>query len=171
MSVICYTAIAMTGKNRKEICEIDAYATNVLKHHGIIVLSPVAKEHVTPEDKPLVQVSEEILEKLWKDDKAYIRQAHVLLDLSGFSISEGVRHEIGYSRYALFLPTIRIHPKLGISVARLEDDLICETVEEAAVLIAEKFGSRWKRVKWRFSRQIPFKWVKLLFRQFVGMFR
>jgi hypothetical protein len=166
-----YLAQAMTFLSKKEVYEQDRKASTILRSYGIEVLSPVEKEKVEASDEKLIQQSESEFKKYWKDDKQMIRDAHVLLDISGYSTSEGVRHEIGYARYALFMPIVRIHPKLGLSVARFEDDQIVKTVEEAAQLIVSEYGTRWLRMKWRIRNFIPFKWPKLMFRQFVGMFR
>ena len=53
-----------------------------------------------------------------------IRDAHVVFDLSGGAKSEGCAHEVGYARYFLYKPVVRLYPFLGSSVARLEDDYI-----------------------------------------------
>jgi hypothetical protein len=161
----------MTGKNKKQLVYENLVAVKIFKENGIRVLSPVIEEGILPDDELLSPLSAKELEKQWYNDKKLIKKAHVLVDLSGFSNSEGVHHEIGLARYGLFKPIVRIHPSLGISVARLEDDMIVRDVEEAARVIVDRWGSRWKRICWRVERNLFFKWIKLIFLQFREFFR
>jgi hypothetical protein len=91
----------------------------------------------------------DILLAMWTRDKQMIQEAHVVLDLSGPFKSEGVTHEIGYARYALWKPIIRIWCGLGASIARFEDDVVADNVDQAAEIIRARWGTPWKRLKWR----------------------
>jgi hypothetical protein len=91
------------------------------------------------------------LGRFWHDDKDLIRRAHVVLDLSGPAKSEGVAHEIGFARYFLWKPVVRVWPGLGASIARLDDDVVVSSADEAAEVIRAKWGTPWKRLKWRFA--------------------
>lgn len=166
MSIVIYMATAMSGRNKKQLVYETLVAAKIFKENGIRVLSPVIEEGVLPDDTPLTPLSAKELEKQWYNDKRLIRKAHVLVDLSGFSSSEGVHHEVGLARYGFFKPIVRIHPTLGVSIARIEDDLIVRDVEEAARVIVDRWGSRWKRICWRIEKHIFLKWIKLNFLQF-----
>ncbi len=78
-----------------------------------------------------------------------IRDAHVLVDLTGPAKSEGVAHEIGYARYNLWKPIVRVWPGLGPSVAWLEDDVIVPTAAHALVEAQRRWGTPFKRRLWR----------------------
>lgn len=171
MSIVIYLAVAMAGRNKKQLVYENLKAVKVFKENGIRVLSPVIEEGVLPDDEPLTPLSDKELEKQWYNDKKLIKKAHVFVDLSGASNSEGVRHESGLARYGFFKPIVRIYPTLGVSVARIEDDLIVRDVEEAARVIVDRWGSRWKRICWRIEKHIFFKWIKLIFLQFREFFR
>lgn len=169
MGVTVYLAQAMSGKKCLEICEQNTIATDVLTANGIVVNSPVVAEGIFPIDAPLFAKSEYELRKKWQIDKELIKRSDVLLDISGWTSSEGVKFEVGFARYALFKPVVRVHPTLGISIGRFESDDICNTIEEASNIIVKKYGTRWKRIKWRMSRNIFYKWVRLTFWQFAGL--
>jgi len=171
VDVSAYLCQPMTGLSKKEIFDRNEKATNLFGSYGITINSPVTREHITPSKKILNQVSEETLRFYWKEDKYLIRKSHVLIDLAGWSESEGVKFEIGFARYALFLPIIRIHPTLGVSVGRIEVDDVYLTDKEAAEAIIRKYGTRFRRICWRIEQGIVLKWLKLLKRQFIGLFK
>lgn len=172
VDVIVYLACSMTGRNKKEMYEESLNAIKVLESRGITVLSPVMEEGVKPDNETLIPISREELDGQWNNDKKLIRRSHVLLDLTGPMKSEGVTHEIGYARFGLFMPVVRVYPGLGHSVARLEDDGIVSSIEEAADLIANRWGSRPQRIVWRlFERRFLTKWPLLVWRQLKGLFR
>ncbi len=171
VDVSAYLCQPMTGLSYKEIHDRNEKATKLFKSYNITINSPVAKENIIPSKKILNQISEETLRYYWKEDKDLIRKSHILIDLAGWSDSEGVKFEIGFARYALFLPVVRIHPTLGVSVGRIEVDDIYNTEEEAAEAIIRKYGTRFRRICWRIEQGIVLKWLKLLRRQFIGLFK
>lgn len=155
-----YLAHALTGRNGADIELEGKLAEQVLFQYGCEVLDPATVEGISDKQKE-VRASVEDLKAFWKRDKEMIRSADVLIDLTGPMKSEGVAHEIGYARYCLWIPVIRVWPNLGASIARLEDDFIVQDVQEAGRLIREHFGTRGKRLKWRVNllgRHLP-KWV------------
>lgn len=152
MGLRVYTAKAMTGRSGEELVRESFYVGQVLSDHKIEVLDPVACEGVKDTPKP-TQASFEDLTVFWKRDKEMIRHAHVIFDITPEKKSEGVAHEIGYARYFLYKPVVRIYMNGGMptraSVAYFEDDLLCGSLEEACVVSKELWGTWWKRFIWR----------------------
>src|SRR5216684_3409038 len=102
INVRVYVAQAMTGLSQDKIYQKNYYCTKVLTKYGITVLSPVAEESIKPNKKKLNQPSQAQLAYYWKRDKFLIRNSHVLLDIAGTKVSQGVLHEIGVTRYFYF---------------------------------------------------------------------
>jgi hypothetical protein len=148
MSTIIYTAKAMTGRSGDEMLRESYYNKGFLEARGFEVLDPVLVEGVGFSADPLHN-PEEQLREYWKRDKVMIRKAHVLLDVTGSSPSEGKAHEVGYARYCLWKPVVRICPNLGPSVAWFEDDVIVQNLDEAAKVILERWGTAELRIAWR----------------------
>lgn len=161
MATRVYIAHAMTGRNTDELLYESKLTANILSQWGLSVSDPVTEEAVQPGNLNL-QNSSDVLKNYWKRDKQMIREAHVLLDLTGPAKSEGVAHEIGYARFCLWKPVIRVYPKgLGPSVAWFEDDAIVSCAADAARIIVERWGSPLKRFQWRvlmLLRCLP-KWI------------
>lgn len=159
-----YTAQKMTGRDQKEMVDMAKKAKKVFEGAGIKVLDPVLEEHVKPTNEVLVDKPLSMLKDYWKRDKQMIREAHVIVDLTPESKSEGVAHEIGYARYALWKPIVRVYQadsKPASLIAVFEDDLIVHSLEEAAVQIQKYWGSWLKRALWRLglmNRCLP-KWI------------
>lgn len=148
MSARVYCAVAMTGRDAADVCTDQRIATAALRNCGLIPLSPVKEEGVRPSDGIITPLADLLL-RMWARDKQLIQESHVVLDLSGPFKSEGVTHEIGYARYALWKPIVRIWCGLGPSIARFEDDVVADSVQQAAEIIRERWGTPWKRLKWR----------------------
>lgn len=149
-----YTAQKMTGRDQKEMVDLAKKAKKVFEGAGIKVLDPVLEEHVKPTNELLGDKPLNMLKDYWKRDKQMIREAHVVVDLTPDMKSEGVAHEIGYARYALWKPIVRCYPdgsKPASMIAVFEDDLIVHSLEEAAVQIHKYWGNFFKRVTWRFG--------------------
>jgi hypothetical protein len=148
MSARVYCAVAMTGRDAADVCRDQFVASAALRNCGLVPVSPVKEEGVRPTDGTIT-AHHKMLGRMWKRDKKLIQESHVVLDLSGPFKSEGCAHEIGYARYALWKPTVRIWCGLGPSIARLEGDEIVDNVNQAAELIRARWGTPWKRFKWR----------------------
>ncbi len=160
MGVRVYLAHAMTGRKGDELIKESQEAALVAGSYGVELLDPVLVENVKKGKKPLHN-KQAALEEYWRRDKEMIRKAHVLLDYTGPAKSEGVAHEIGYARFALWKPVVRLWPDLGPSVAWIEDDLIVFSPDDAFSLIEENWGTWQKRAKWRLKmlmRSLP-KWL------------
>lgn len=152
MAMRVYTAGAMTGLSGEELVERSLYVGQVLSDYHIEVLDPVAAEGVKA-TTTACQSSFDDLKKFWRRDKEMIRSAHVLFDITPEKKSEGVAHEIGYARYFLWKPVVRVYMNGGMptkaSVVHFEDDIITYSLPEACVLANHHWGTPWKRLKWR----------------------
>jgi len=164
MAIRVYTAQKMTGRDQKEMVDLAKKAKKVFAGAGIDVLDPVLEEHVKPTNEILVDKPLNMLRDYWSRDKQMIRESHVIVDLTPESKSEGVAHEIGYARYALWKPVVRVYSegsKPASLIAVFEDDLIVHSLEEAAVQIQKYWGNWLKRALWRLglmNRCLP-KWL------------
>lgn len=159
-----YTAAKMTGRDQKEMVETAKKNKAVFEAAGIEVLDPIIEEHVKAEHKPLIEKDLDILKGYWDRDKAMIREAHVVVDTTPEAKSEGVAHEIGYARYALWKPIVRLYApdaKPTSLIAVFEDDLIVHSPQEAAIQIKKYWGTRMKRFMWRISllNRCLLRWV------------
>lgn len=158
-----YLAHKMTGRTGLELCQESWEACRTFAKHDCIPLDPVLIEEVKPTNSVVNGGAPGALKKLWKRDKEIIREAHVVVDLTGDMKSEGVLHEIGYARYFLWRPVIRVvrTPFLGASIAELEDDGIVPDFDEAAALVQKRWGTWTKRTLWRLNivRKGFFKWA------------
>lgn len=161
-----YVAHAMTGRSKravlKESCEAASVAGTLRRlGYDVRLLDPAIVEGVKDE-KGVIAAAVSDMPKFWARDKELIREAHVLIDLTGPRKSEGVAHEIGYARFALWKPVIRVYPGLSEnSVARFEDDVIVETVTEAIYAALSNWGTQWQRVQWRLrmlNKSLP-RWL------------
>ena len=126
----------------------------IFESAGIIVLDPILAEHVKSEHKVLVDTPIFLLKEYWKRDKEMIRNCHVVVDTTPEMKSEGSAHEIGYARYFLYKPVIRMYttPATALSaIVYFEDDLIVHSPEEAAIQINKYFGTWARRTMWRLS--------------------
>lgn len=157
----------MTGRDRKEMVMRAKHVCHVLEKAGLKPISPVLEEKVKSTTGPLVNNSRTRLKIFWKRDKEIIRKiAHVVLIDGAHDKSFGVEREYGLNRWNLWKPTVLIMKRNGITVADFEDDNVVETVEQAADVIAAKWGTRWKRWKWRIKmldRCLPaWLWAQIL---------
>lgn len=160
-----YIAHGMTGRSGTELIDESLHVLEICKRNGIDPLDPVIEEGVKKSDGK-VNSPNDVLPRLWKRDKEMIRAAHVLIDVTANRKSEGVAHEIGYARYGLWKPVIRVSldyaRSQNISIANLEDDLIVASIEQAAFIAQLRWGTFGKRFRWRIkmlARCLP-KWIK-----------
>lgn len=159
-----YTAAKMTGRDQKEMVETAKKNKRIFEAAKITVLDPILEEHVKAEHHLLVDKPLDILKGYWDRDKQMIRDSHVIVDTTPEAKSEGVAHEIGYARYSLWKPIVRMYAqgaKPTSMIAVFEDDLIVHSPEEAAVQINKYWGSFAKRAMWRISmlNRCLLKWI------------
>lgn len=147
-----YAARAMSGRQKRLVRKEAKSDAGFLRDAGISVLCPVEEEKV--DDSPsIISSSYGEMARYWKRDKQMIREAHIIFDMTPHLNSEGSKHEIGYGRYFLWKPVVRIFP-LGklpslASVAYFEDDYICDSLLEAIEYSYRVHGNWLKRLWWR----------------------
>jgi len=164
MKVKLYLARSMTGRVKEEVVAEAKQDKEFFESCGFTVLCPVIAENVQP-TKQVLKSSKEAMRLYWPRDKEFIRESHIVVDMTPGFKSEGVAHEIGYSRYSLWKPTVRIYPDnklpLPSSVAYFEDDYICDSKIEAVEYILRAHGTFAKRASWRLKmlNKSLLKWI------------
>ncbi len=159
----------MSGRNKLDVVAEATAARMFVEFCGHEALCPVTAEEVKAEDATLLATKEQ-MDTYWYRDKAMIREANVIFDMTPMMNSEGSKHEIGYARYFLWKPVLRVFPYQKLpassSVAYFEDDSLTEGLNQAINVAEELWGTRWKRFKWRVRlyRRSYLKacWYKLL---------
>lgn len=166
-----YPARGMTNRKKDEVVSEATAQKEFLEKAGFIVLCPVAEEKVKAENKPLRSTYEHMV-KYWARDKQMIREANLVFDMTPHLNSEGVKHELGYARYSLFKPIVRVFPEGQLppkaSIAHFEDDYVCDSLLEAVEYSLRVHGTFYKRVKWRLAmlNRCLLKWIWYQIREF-----
>lgn len=147
-----YIATAMTGEPQDELVREALRIKKLFKSVEIEVFSPVLEENIELVPS-LLENNQFILPSKWSLDKKGMQSCFVFVDTTADKKSEGVSHELGYMRYFLWRPVIRISPRHSnyFSIASIEDDVIVGSVEDALKLIQERWGTWWKRRKWQWG--------------------
>ena len=163
VNVQVYCACKMTGLDQTELRAKAEKDSLILECEGIDVWHPVLKEKIQKRKVILKDRSPGIMDKIWMQDRVGIKWAHVVLNNAASVYSAGAWRETGKSRYGKWKPT----PSVWIDreapfIAKNEDDGCYPSVLEAGQAIVEKWGTRWKRIKWRFPI-----WRKHLIKSFV----
>ena len=171
MNLKVYAARGMSGRVKKTVVREALRDKVFLESFGITVLDPVSEEGVEASDETLMTDTAH-MDYFWRRDKQMIREAHVVFDLTPHRKSEGVAHEIGYARYSLWKPVVRVFPMGKMpapsSVAFYEDDYITDDLFDAAAYAIVNFGTRKDRIIWRLNllaRCLP-KWLLFQTREF-----
>lgn len=146
-----YTCQSMTGRMCDEMIVEARMLERVLGNYGIQILNPVLAElaYIPNEHVVLPNVPPDVLEKFWYSDKEMIREADILIDYKTHNKSDGSNNEVGYSRFCLWKPTIRIWDGPGALISRMEHDIIVPGLIEAITLINERWGTYEKLGQWR----------------------
>lgn len=148
-----YLASPMTGYDRVEMIERAKYMIALGASLGVTVISPVIEEHVSGTGA-LTQNSELELYTFWKNDKRIIRNwngcgSHVVLVDRSDRKSIGSEREYGFNRYHLQKPTVCLVSRRTATVAQWEDDNRFTNERAAFQFIANEYGTRVRRWKWR----------------------
>lgn len=147
-----YLARAMSHRVKEDVVKEAVADKEFFERAGFRVNCPVEKENI-PSTKQVLLASKKALLTFWPQDKKLIREAHVFVDMSPTYNSEGVKHELAYARFCLWKPVVRVFPSgklpIGSSVAYLEDDYVCDSLEEAVEYVYRVHGSWVKRFNWR----------------------
>jgi hypothetical protein len=161
--ICCYTCQTMTGRMCDEMIVEARMLERTLSNHGIRILNPVLAElDIIPNEHiVLPHCSPETLEAVWKADKRMIREADIIIDYKTHNKSDGSNNEVGYNRFCLWKPTVRVWEGPGALISRMEHEVIVPTLNEAMELIHEKYGDYDKLRAWRIemlNRCFP-KWA------------
>lgn len=157
-----YVCHRMTGRFQDELVQEAQYTTRYLENHGFEVLDPIITEEIKNVHEPLAQLDEALLRSRWAKDKEQIKDADIVLDYMACNKSDGVAKELGYARFCLWKPVVRVFPNLGLSISRLEDDVIVDNMTDAVSVIQTRFGTydllrNWRREMWD---RCYFKWLE-----------
>lgn len=147
----------MTGRFCDELLLESVVAGEALTKAGFMVLSPVIEEGVPNKHIKLTNTLGR-LKGYWKRDKEMLQECHIMLDLNSQGKSDGVNVEMGYTRFFMYKPLVRVHPTLGCTISRLEYDCVTDSLEKAVEIIKIRWGTKRKLLKWRLHllyRSIP----------------
>lgn len=144
-----YVAQRMTGQYCDEMVTEALKASRALANFGFHALSPVLNEAISNKHELLPDTSLEDLRKHWQKDKRLLQDAHIVLDLNGLGKSDGVNTELGYARFFLWKPVIRIHPKAGMLISTLEHDVVVASLSDALLFMRETWGTKRQLLWWR----------------------
>jgi hypothetical protein len=162
----------MTGVRQDELLPKALHAYRKFKAAGFEVFSPVLEENVEFSPEPLLNVQSRSLDPLWAVDKHMIKsKCDILVDLDGEKHSMGVKREYGLMRYFLWRPVVTVVPQgYPYSIADIEDDVLCNNVDQAIFFLLLRYGSRWS-LRWLFERLAMFVrgQVELLKCQLMGL--
>lgn len=144
-----YCCHRMAGRDMSDLVKEAARTTRVIENYGFEVCDPIIMEKIPNVSEILTQLSEEQLRQRWKEDKTAIKDADVILEYMGCNKSDGCNVEVGYGRFCLFKPVIRVWPNATMSISKIEYDHIVPSLIDAMELIKEKYGTYEKLGKWR----------------------
>lgn len=156
-----YLATPMTGLYCDEIWKKAINDKQVYEREGITVVTPIDGEGIPFQHVKLEDRSEQEMHRVWKQkDKQAIKDTHVLVYECPARWSQGVAHELVLARGVLWKPIVFVGRNAGF-ISREEDDVVAHSHTEAAVAIAQRWGTRRKRILWRLrilNRCLP-KWI------------
>ncbi len=153
MTVKVYCGCKMTGLMCDDMIDNAQRLSITLVENGITPYHPVLKENIPYMHEPLNERSPEEMHEIWEADKAAIKDAHVVIDTAPHIFSAGIKEEITKARYRDWKPTVAIYPEGTLFVPFIVNesrDFVTTDENTAAMYIQYKWGSRWKRMKWRF---------------------
>lgn len=164
----CYVARAMTGRIKEEVVAEALRDKAILEKAGFTVLCPVVEESV-PATKEVLRSSKKAMDLYWPRDKAMIREADVIFNMSPHLPSLGVIREHGYARYYLWKKVISVFPKGALpiksAVCYYEDDFVTDNLDFAIANALQTHKTRYLRFQWRirfwFKAMLKDNWIKL----------
>lgn len=144
-----YTAMRMTGRRNDEVRKEADMLVRALGNHGFICLNPAIEENIPYNSDVIEGISQETLQRYWTRDKELIREADVVLDYFTQNASDGANKEIAYARFCQWMPVVRIWNGRGALISRLEDDVVCDSLQSALSTIKDRWGTYEKLEAWR----------------------
>lgn len=150
-----YLARSMSFRPKEDVVKEAELDAKFLEAAGFEVLCPVRKEKVKA-SKDVLIASKDQMKQYWPEDKRLIRESHILFHMSPHLNSAGAWQEVGYKRYHLQGPVVHVYPLGKLppegAVPRLENDYVCDSLEEAIEYSLRVHGTFWKRTKWRLAK-------------------
>ena len=143
-----YTSQRMTGRMCDELVNEANMLVRTCENYGFKALNPVKEENVVS-SHVILNAAPERLQEYWARDKQMIKEADILLDYATQNKSDGSNKEMGYARYCLWKPVIRVWDGPGAMISRIEDDVVVPTLGEAMQVITERWGTYTKLGAWR----------------------
>lgn len=163
----------MTGRIKEEVVIEALRDKEILEKSGFTVLCPVVEENV-PSTKEVLRSSKKAMDKYWPRDKAMIREANVIFNMSPHLPSLGVIREHGYARYHLWKKVISVFPegKLPIksAVCYYEDDFVTDNLSSAIENALHTHATRKQRFMWRI-KFFPKAIVRSVFEHLMELFK
>ncbi len=144
-----YTCQRMTGRYMDEMVQEAEMLVRVLGNYGFVALNPVLEEKVPRVHEILPVGDPEVLHRYWRRDKEMIREADIVLDYETQGKSDGTNNEVGYARFCLWKPVVRVWSGPGGAISKLEDDLVIPSLTEAIQVIFQRWGTYEKLGEWR----------------------
>lgn len=144
----------MTGYEKPEMIARASRVCEIFREYGLTPISPIIDiEQVKDMPGKLINSDKKSLLGFWKKDKEIlIYEAHVMFWDHAERKSFGCEREYALNRFCLWKPTvIYVAPGTPTSVAEWEDDALFTSVHMAARYIAEQWGTREQRNKWRWK--------------------
>lgn len=171
VNVKVYYACKMTGLYCDDMRKQATKDSKPFKERGIDIYHPIIREGVPYVHKMLEDRTEKEMFIIWEDDQRAIRNAHVVVDSAASIYSTGAKREVGKSRYDQWKPLVSIwpngHPPF---IARKEDDACVCDATTASMAVLLKWGTRWKRIKWRCGIYIE-HWDNISLRKLIEFWR
>jgi hypothetical protein len=162
--ITAYTCQTMTGRMCDEMIVEARMLERTLSNHGIRILNPVLSElDIIPNEHiTLPHCESGVLERVWKADKLMIKEADIVIDYKTHNRSDGSNNEVGYNRFCLWKPTIRVWEGPGALISRMEHEFVVPSLMDAINVIKERFNTYEQLGQWReemLERSFP-KWLK-----------
>ncbi len=168
LSVSIYLADRMTGLTGYKIWQNYRSRKKIYRRKGIRVNSPVPGEGIKATRRPLPNRPGSAGTLIWLKDKLLVRKSNIMVYPLLKKRSQGCEWELVLARGSCWKPTVYLHDNPGF-ISKEQSDIVCQTDQQAARLIVKQFGSRFKRLIWRFkmlNKSIP-KWLGQQIKEFV----
>lgn len=167
-SVSLYPTIRMTGKTGAQVWRKYRQQRRLGVMYGVKINSPVPGEGIKKNNDVLKDRRGPGGTKIWSKDKSQIYKSNAICFEKENMRSQGSIFELVKARGSLFKITVFVHSKPGF-IAREQADITARGLESAYKQLSEKFGSRYKRAKWRLN-MLATKLPKWVWRQFLEFF-
>ena len=148
VNVSVYPCIPMTGKTGRQVWRMYREQRLDYAREGVSTISPVPAENIKANHRLVGDRRGIEAIKIWNKDGIQIQKAPVIAFEKRCMNSQGSIAELTKGRGSLFKITVFIHPKPGF-ISRAQYDICATTRKKAAKEINRRFGTRYKRIKYR----------------------